>query len=293
MSDSSSHARWIVVPPFRNDLAWRTAASEAAVQAGFRVYDFDVDPGNAPINDPQAVILTADGQSAISAGAVDDALGLIISGSGIRALDASIPSGTYPHVASITDLMARTGLVAPHRIFRFTDFASKPLDVLEGVRVHAPPLLMADSTASDHLTALDEAVGLLDPARPAAKWRPAVFTYDSRTVPGGTWGELDLTGRPRFLISGPYITLPPGRWRATYRLIFDQPGSRPRFRLDWGTQTEYLSEEFVPGRAGEYEIVHDYVWTERAPCELRILLREGVFDGQMTFKGAEITRAEE
>ena len=292
MNRSSSQARWIVVPPFRNDLIWREAVCRAAVGSGWRPHDFDLDPTNAPLDDPQAILLTADVQKALDAGASGETISAIISNPGIRFPEVDTAGAAHPHAAWLTDLMAKVSLLPSERIFRAADFTSGPVEVLAGVPIDAPPPSVGHETLSAHLNALTTAVALLDPAIPNARWEPDVFNYDSRSIPGGTRGELDLTGRPRFLISGPYITLPPGRWRAAYRLTFDQAGSRPRFRVDWGSQADYVSEEFVPNQAGVFEIVQDYVWKENAPAELRIIVLEGVFDGRLTFSGAEISRVD-
>ena len=288
-SSSSSHARWIVVPPFRHDAAWRAAVASAVAEAGLRLHDLDADPQHAPLGDPKAVILTADANQPLAAGIPPEALAGLIAGPGMRLDGDEAPDALPRHVAVYTELMGRIDLLPAHRLFRNGDFASGAVEIFPGLRLHRPAI--APSTPlSPRLQALTEAVALLDPASPKAVWAPDLFNYDSRIVPGGTRGQLDLTGRPRFMITGPYITMPPGRWRATYRLTFDAKGSRPRFRVDWCGQTDFLSKEFVPGRPGVFEIVQDYVWTERSPSELRVVLMEGVFDGRMTFSAVEIER---
>lgn len=286
---SSSRARWIVVPPFRHDVAWREAVTTAVAEAGLRLHDFDAAPQDAPLGDPRAVILTADALQAIEAGVPAEALAGLIAGPGMRLNGDEAPDALPPHIAVLTDLMARVSLLPHDRVFRAADFASAPVEILHGIEVHRPSAAPAVAL-SPRLRAVTEAVALLDPASPQATWAPELFNYDSRMAPGGKCGQLDLTGRPRFMITGPYITLPPGRWRASYRLTFDARGSRPRFRVDWGGQTDFVSEEFTPGRAGVFQIVQEYDWTERAPCELRIIVLEGVFDGRMTFDGAQISR---
>lgn len=285
---SPSSARWIIIPPFRNNLAWRAAVVAAATEASLRVHDLDVDASHAPFDDARAIILTSDPQAALNAGVTVQALAGIIAEPGMRLAGDEDPNALPSDIAALTDLMARSGLLPADRTFRSADFAAGPIEVLPGVKVRRPAA--AVDAPSPRLRAVVEATRLLDPAHPEATWAPELFNYDSRTVPGGTCGQLDLTGRPRFMITGPYITLPPGQWRATYRLTFDAKGSRPRFRVDWGSQADFVSKEFVPGRAGVFEITQDYVWTERAPCELRIVVMEGVFDGRMTFSGARIER---
>ena len=289
MSQSSpTTARWIILPPFRNDLAWRAAVAAAVAEAGLRFHDLDVVPQGAPLSDPRAVILTNDAQQALAAGAASEALAGLIAEPGIRLNGDEAPDALPPQLIAGTDLMARLDLLPLGRLFRAADFASGPVEILPGLTMAAPA---PDKTSlSPRLRAVTEAVALLNPARPEAAWAPELFNYASRTVPGGVPGQLDLTGRPRFMLTGPYITLPPGLWRTTYRLTFDAKGSRPRFRVDWGSQTDFVSEEFTPGRPGVFEIVQEYRWTERAPSELRVVVLEGVFEGQMTFGGVQVSR---
>lgn len=283
----SGTVRWIVIPPFLNDAGYRAAVAAATEKAGLRLHDIDLDPTPPEIDGSDTVFLTADAHKALAAGVAAEALACIISDQGMRLLGDEDQDALPPHIAIFTDLMGRTGLLPQDRLFRDTDFVSGPIEILPGIRVERPA---PGSTAlSPRLQAVTRAVALLDPSSPTAFWAPELFNYDSRRIPGGKPGELDLTGRPRFMITGPYITLPAGRWRATYRLTFDAKGSRVRFRTDWGGQTDFISEEFTPGRPGVFEIVQEYEWKEPAPCELRVVVLEGVFDGRMTFSGAEIS----
>lgn len=287
---SPSQARWVVIPPFQHDAAWQAALATAVTEAGLQLHDFDTDSQGAPLGDPKAVILTVDACHPLAAGVPAEAVAGLLAGSGVR-LEGDEAADALPvHIAVFTDLIGRIGLLPADRIFRAGDFAFGPVEILSGLKLQRPTGAPVPTALSPRLRAVTEAVALLDPARPQATWAPELFNYDSRIIPGGSPGQLDLTGRLRFMITGPYITLPPGRWRATYRLTFDAPGSRLRFRIDWGSQNDFISEEFSPGRAGVFEIVQEYTWAQPAPCELRIIVLEGVFDGRMTFSGAQVER---
>ncbi|NBB64009.1 hypothetical protein GVN18_32610 [Pseudomonas sp. ODNR1LW] len=127
-----------------------------------------------------------------------------------------------------------------------------------------------------------------------AVWHPALFSYDDRNAQTGpTSGELDVTGRPRFLMSGPYLVMPAGVWQAKITLKFDSDASIRRFRVDWGGVEDYATCEFSPGRSGVFEVILTYVWDRPAPAEFRLLLLEGVFHGSVVFGSAEITRISE
>jgi len=121
-------------------------------------------------------------------------------------------------------------------------------------------------------------------------WSPELFSYDVKSVDLARSGQpFDITGKPRFLISGPYVTMPTGFWKAKITLGFDDGASRSRFRIDWGEVESYQSQEFYPGRPGFFEIVMSHQWVDAAPAEVRLVQLEGVFDGHVTFAGVEIT----
>ena len=285
-------ARWVVIPPFHDDLTWRNIVSQEVVKAGQRIYDYDAAPATAPLLDPQTVLITADVQNALNAGAKAEAIAVIISGRGIRLPDDYNRDGPHPHAAFLTELMAKCHLLPGDRVFRAVELSEQPVQILENIWLTNSVGSEKNIQLPSHLTALNQAVSILDPRVTCAEWLPSLFNYDSRLADDGVAGDLDLTGRPRFLISGPYITLPPARWRAIYRLEFDAAGSRPRFRLDWGMQDNYGSKDFTPGRAGLFQITHEYVWPQSAPVELRVVLLEGVFHGRMRFHGARVTRVD-
>jgi len=282
-------AAWVVVPPFADDKAWRAAVVKAAASAGRRVYDLDATLDAPPVEDPSAVLLTSDAARPMQAGAPAEALAGLMIDSGIRLDPDDDPAALSTDIIRMTDLVGRIALLPPKRIFRRKDFVDGPVEILPKLTLAAPDAVPERRLSPRH-RAIADAVTLLDPTIPRAIWSPALFNYNSRVVAGGGLCAPDPTRRPRRLLAGPYIVLPAGRWRATYRLAFDQGGSRARFRVDWGGVEDYLSEEFRPGRAGVFEVVQDYVWTSPGPAEIRLILLEGVFDGQVVFSDAEISR---
>lgn len=124
-----------------------------------------------------------------------------------------------------------------------------------------------------------------------AMWSPEVFHYDANAIrTSAAPGELDITGRARILVYGPYLVLSPGVWRAAIRFLVNDNAGPKAFRMDWGTPTEFTSAPMLPGRSGIFEMSIDHVWHLPAPAEIRILLMEGAFDGQLHFFGATVTR---
>lgn len=102
---------------------------------------------------------------------------------------------------------------------------------------------------------------------------------------------IDLTGRPRFLVFGPYIAMPIGRWTARARFSINEEGIGRQFRLDWGTQSEWSEQMFKTDRPGIFEMELTYEWKAPAPSEIRMVIMEGCFSGEAAFMGAEIRRA--
>ena len=124
-----------------------------------------------------------------------------------------------------------------------------------------------------------------------AVWTPDVFHYDANAIKASAEpGELDITGRARILVYGPYLVLSPGIWRAAIRFLVNENAGSKAFRMDWGTPTEFTSAPMLPGRSGIFEMSIEHEWHLPAPAEMRILIMEGAFDGQLHFFGATVTR---
>ncbi len=280
---ATSRARWIILPAIRDHEAWRSAIAAATQAAGLHLIDWDAAPPADARDDPAAILLTKDADAAAAAGA-DPERTTVVLGAGAPDVEA-VPEGADRNalLLHLTQHLARAEAFAGARVVGVRDLNGAPVELAPGLNV-APPPTAAPSDLARNLT-------LYGRPDAAVTWGPSFFTFDPRNAEQGPrTGEMDLTGRPRFLIHGPYIVMPPGRWKAVFRLSFDRPGSRVRFRLDWGGQTEYDSEEFIPGKPGQFEIEMDYVWREPAPAEFRILVMEGVFDGRLTFGGVKVSR---
>jgi len=169
-----------------------------------------------------------------------------------------------------------------------------PITLWPGFEVSSPP-----AGSETILTNLESAWSLamrayLGPAEATGihtRWEPQVFHYDSlraehRTHP---W-EFDLTGTARNLVYGPYLSLTPGRWRSLVRFAVDDYGASFRYRVEWGTRTDFVQEVFVPGRSGIFEIALEYDFPETTQAELRVILTEGSLGGSFEFLGMELDK---
>ncbi|TFW11708.1 hypothetical protein EGY25_06395 [Brevundimonas intermedia] len=111
-------------------------------------------------------------------------------------------------------------------------------------------------------------------------WPPDKFRYDMREADARERVQrMDIAGRARALVWGPYDVLTPGLWRATARFSVDRWACRHTYRLEWGATADYSLFEFKPGRAGVFEVSAERLWIEAEKAELRIILTEGALGG--------------
>lgn len=267
--------RWIILPHSRDQHAWRHVI-DLALQK------------NSP-RDGSIYRFTENVAEAFASGAEHDSIAAIISmvGPGDAALLAD-PDTRHSEVASRTLLASNLIQLRSDRIFGPTLFKAGPVELFSGLSVVAPEV----PSATPYEAALALALESFGPARHSAMWRRDLFSYPLPPLANEAPYTFDLTGRPKFVVFGPYLTMPPGVWTTRFDLTFDAPSTRHRYRADWGGVTEYQSVEFRPERPGRYQIELTHEWTEAAPCELRLLSMEGVFEGRVTFSGAEVGLAE-
>ena len=128
-------------------------------------------------------------------------------------------------------------------------------------------------------------------ATDAARW-PEAILLDARPPYPAVEGTIDLTGPARVLTFGPYMHLPPGRWRARYG--FTTRGNAALNRLEFDivadgevkfSQTVWLDAN---GRFGfDCEFTLD---DPSYPVEFRCLLIEGAIDGELRPVGVSMMR---
>ncbi|WBT06562.1 hypothetical protein PFY01_02480 [Brevundimonas vesicularis] len=124
----------------------------------------------------------------------------------------------------------------------------------------------------------------------ALHWPPDKFRYDMREADARERVQrMDIAGRARALVWGPYEVLTPGLWRATARFAVDRWACRHTYRLEWGATADYSLFEFTPHRPGVFEVSADRLWREAEKAELRIILTEGALGGTFELLGANIT----
>jgi len=118
-------------------------------------------------------------------------------------------------------------------------------------------------------------------------WPPDLFVF-----PEGD-GSIDLTGRARIVVHGPYKVLKPGRWRIRARFEVGIEGFPVPVRLEWGGAHDVAGETVHLDAPGLYEMSLDYAWPQGGLAALRLWVAQPIFAGRLTFLGAEVERLDD
>ncbi|MFC5344007.1 hypothetical protein ACETK8_19315 [Brevundimonas staleyi] len=208
--------------------------------------------------------------------------------SAVGTSDPSVPAGgedliIRSHALAETEIAARLGapVLAAARYqleFPFLGLVERR----EGERYHIHPL-----AAESPLALYDE---MPVKAGATANWAPHWFAYPEglRRVGETTW--IDVTGRMRPLVFGPYIHLPQGRWRVDVRFAVDPERGHVPLLFEWGTGNEYCRVMSDIQHRGAYGINLDRIWDAHAPAQLRIWTAHPVFEGLLDFQSCRVTR---
>lgn len=288
-------AVWIVLTPSVDDAVWHREIERAATQAGMTFEA--VAEGSVPAGhtDPNRVLVTNDATVAVIAGAGPARITAIIPepGSSYDRLEDQLGIVAPQSVWHASILLAKAMAMAPdHRVVTAAELARRPQTLTLFNRLTlTPPASAAELPRRVALHAAFAVYGSTDADDAPAHWADRIFQYDERaTRASSAWGVLDITGRPRMLVYGPYLALPPGMWRARIRFGVDKDAAGHQYRVDWGTRTACISEYVTPGAPGIYEIDLDFEWTETDASEIRLILTEGSFMGTLLFQGMTVQR---
>ena len=119
------------------------------------------------------------------------------------------------------------------------------------------------------------------PVRVGAKsiWPPQSFAFPAAGEGDGGSPRIDLTGRDRLLMDGPYMALPPGLWRATLKMAIDPQGRDVPLAFDWGEAHDMVTIEETVRDAGFYAVSLDRLFETPGTAVLRISLTQPLFQG--------------
>lgn len=125
-------------------------------------------------------------------------------------------------------------------------------------------------------------------------WEPDLFfagedTTNASRIPAR--GPIDITGRARFLIFGPYINLSPGPWSATVAIGFSAETTGISFVIEIAAGTQLTYARVQP--AGEQVIETNLNFTIDPsvdhPVEIRVISERAAFDGRIALGYVRLT----
>ena len=271
----------VLVTPSAAGTGWRDALTARAVQLGWPVRDSGADAADTPTSG----LVFAHNHAAMSAFAPANRA-VIIDTTATDTVDPGLPAAPdaimiRSHILVEAELAAAEGAAVLNAARYLLDFP-----VLGSVeRREGAPYRIHPSVAESPLAIFDDTA-----PGSSANWHPRWFAY-----PEGHSGSIDaplidLTGRMRPLIYGPYIRLPAGRWRTDLRFTVDPEKAHAPLLFEWGAGSEYCRVMTEIRYPGAYSVSLDRIWPEADAAQLRIWTAHPVFQGQFGFQGCRVTR---
>jgi hypothetical protein len=92
---------------------------------------------------------------------------------------------------------------------------------------------------------------------------------------------VEITGRPRCLVYGPYITLPPGLWSATVALGFSQEAAELTYTIDIHAGAQLTQARIQPDGQRFIEASLNFSIVEPDMISIRISNERAAFDGRL------------
>ena len=114
-------------------------------------------------------------------------------------------------------------------------------------------------------------------------WPLEAFTYphfalDGRLLDQGP-SEIDLTGRARTLVFGPYTMLTPGVWQVKAEIMAKPDGGVLHLKFEWGSNPEFVELTSSIAKDGLYTVSIEKLWTTSGLAEFRISALQPHFHG--------------
>lgn len=128
------------------------------------------------------------------------------------------------------------------------------------------------------------------PTRPNvwAEWDKSLLRVPGADVFG--IDSIDLTGRMRGLVEGPFLALSPGRWQVDSEWSIADITSEVALQFSWGPYGDTI-KYFEPARhQGRYRVTMDALWTSVAPAMLGVSLMHPCFHGFLTLIELKLIR---
>ena len=137
---------------------------------------------------------------------------------------------------------------------------------------------------------------LPDSANPhavALYWSADLFLHGDR--PGETAaGAIDITGRARCLLHGPYILLPSGNWSLALTVGFSGDAAENEFLVQVATDSQLASATLRPHDESQLTVQLSFAIDDSSdhPTAIRLCTQRAAFDGLVRLTGASLLRHE-
>ena len=282
MSAELNAHHWVVLPPLPNRSHWISRLRDAAERANYVLHDWDESQDlNAGA---RMMLLTISADEARRRQPDDSRIAFILDALDITLPDQMDQTERHHAIQAASRSFAASTTLPHERVFGPDRLASGAVRLFPDFEVAPPGASPAPSGAV--------AKALQVYTRGEAVWSGSLLTWNTPATHAEGRSTLDLTGRPRIVVYGPYLEMPTGRWKAVFTLSVDAYACRYLFRADWGGIEDYVSQEFRPGRPGVFEIEMVYDWTTQGACEFRLLVMEGVFHGEISMSDLIVSRVD-
>ena len=121
------------------------------------------------------------------------------------------------------------------------------------------------------------------PVGASAEWPAELMWAAGEPVCALSDQYIDLTGRRRLLAFGPFIMLPPGRWRVQAILEVKIESSPVVLNMEWGVEGG-ASEDFTVSESGIYRVVLEQAWKSSTVPQFKLILQQAAFSGYLKLK---------
>ncbi|WGM32272.1 hypothetical protein [Brevundimonas sp. NIBR11] len=274
----SSEGLGVLITPSAAGTGWREALTARAVSLGWAVHDGASEP-------PGVGLVFA-----------HDHAGLLAFPPSARAVvrDTTATANLDPGQPAVLDEI----------ILRSTILAEAELAATQGAAVFNAaryvldfPILGTIERRDDgpyriHPSVSESPLAIFDDLEPGsqANWHPRWFVYVGGYEGSIDEPQIDMTGRMRAFLHGPYIRLPAGRWRVDVHFTVDPQRAHAPLLFEWGSGIEFSRIMTEINYPGSYAVSLDRVWQEADAAQLRIWNAHPVFQGRFGFQGARVTR---
>lgn len=119
-----------------------------------------------------------------------------------------------------------------------------------------------------------------------AYWPRELFCHVDRHHPCPA--VIDLTGLARIIVFGPFIVLPPGRWRAAVEFELCAEAATRSFLVEFGPYDRRRAITYQPAAAGLQVASADCDLVRPWEVEIRLAVTRPTFHGELRFHGATI-----